>query len=221
MTSRTADIASPRDNSTAPTSEVFSLDAISGGNTKISERYYQVEAVQAIVTELADGGRGQLRSACGTGKTVMAQCSAVMLCPPGGVVFVVAPSIYLVGQTLREWSQSNIEHIGLAVCSDGTVLHGKTPSATLRRTDIDGMGEVDDGGETDALMREVGDLSASVTTSPEDVAAWLAEPLTTGRRLIVGTHLSADVIGDGLRRANVVADILVVDEAHRTAGEAA
>jgi superfamily II DNA or RNA helicase len=205
---------------------MFSLDAISGGSNKISERYYQVEAVQAIVAGLADGGRGQLRSACGTGKTVMAQCSAVMLCPPGGVVVVVAPSIYLVGQTLREWARSDVEHRGLAVCSDGTVLDGKTPPATGKEADIQGTGEiigegVGDGVETDALMIEVGELDAPVTTCPEDVAAWLAEPLTTGLRLIVGTHLSANVIGDGLRRANIVADVLVIDEAHRTAGEAA
>lgn len=176
-----------------PTLALFDMDSITGhGLKKISERYYQIDAVKCIGLGLRAGGRGQLRSACGTGKTVMAQRSAELLCPTGGVVAVVCPSIALVGQTLREWAATNDDHIAIAVCGDETV--------------------------TDTMIKTE-DLPAQVTTDPQVVADWLRAPTTAGLRLIVGTHVSAHVIGEALSAAGKVADLLVVDEAHRAAGQ--
>jgi superfamily II DNA or RNA helicase len=171
---------------------LFPVEQVTGGGVKkIGERYYQIDAVRAICTGLAAGGRGQLRSACGTGKTVMAQRSAELLCPSGGVVIVVCPSVALVAQTLREWEATSENYIALAVCADETVV--------------------------DAVVT-VDELPAAATTSPAEVATWLRTKVTVGLRLIVGTHRSAHVIGEGLQRAGVVAELLVVDEAHRSAG---
>ncbi|MEU6261776.1 DEAD/DEAH box helicase [Saccharopolyspora shandongensis] len=155
------------------------------------DRYYQVEAVHRVGLGLREGGRGQLLSACGTGKTKMAQWSAEQLCRRGGVVVVVCPSIALVAQTLREWAADNHDHIALAVCGDDTVA--------------------------DSLVTAQ-DLPAAVTTDPGTVASWLRTPSAVGLRLIVGTHRSAHVIGAGLQQAGLVADLLIVDEAHYAAG---
>ncbi|GAA3289604.1 hypothetical protein GCM10020218_058640 [Dactylosporangium vinaceum] len=73
-----------------------------------------------------------------------------------------------------------------------------------------------DDGVTDPAVLAA-DLPAATTTDPDRIAAWLAEP-APGRRLIVTTQVSAGHLGDGLRRAGRSADILVVDEAHHTAG---
>jgi superfamily II DNA or RNA helicase len=175
------------------TYELFTVEEITAGAGKrISDRYYQVQAVQDICAQLADGGRGQLLAACGTGKTLISQRAAQMMCPDDGIAVIVCPSIALVAQTLREWEETADDYIALAVCSDDTVR--------------------------DAIIT-VDDVPATVTTSPETVAQWLATDSTTPRlRLIVGTHQSAHVIGLGLIEAGTRANILVVDEAHRTAG---
>jgi superfamily II DNA or RNA helicase len=63
----------------------------------------------------------------------------------------------------------------------------------------------------------VADLPAVVTTDPAVIAAWLTlRP--PGRRLIVTTHRSAGHLGQALLRVGRSADVLVVDEAHHTAG---
>lgn len=183
----------PANGTTGGAFELFSLDSITGGGSKkIGERYYQVEAVAAICKGLADGGRGQLRAACGTGKTVMAQRSAELLCADGGLVVILCPSIALVAQTLREWELTTENYIALAVCSDDTVR--------------------------DAVIT-VDDIPAAVTTNVEEVADWLnVETAKAPLRLIVGTHASAHVVGEALRSIGRSADLLIVDEAHRTAG---
>lgn len=184
--------AAPTARNTQPEFGLFSLESITGdGQKKIAERYYQVEAVKAIVAALRHGGRGQLRSACGTGKTVMAQRAAELLCPAGGLVVILCPSIELVAQTLREWEANNWDHISLGVCGDDTVI--------------------------DAVIT-VDDIPATVTTDPGEVATWLTASTTVGIRLIVGTHRSAHVIGTALRTATSEAELLIVDEAHRSAG---
>jgi len=171
---------------------LFTVDSITGaGMKKIADRYYQVEAVKAVVEALREGGRGQLRTACGTGKTVMAQRCAELLCPHGGLAVVLCPSIDLVAQTLREWAVTNSDHAALAVCGDETVK--------------------------DSFVT-IADLSGTVTTDAEEVARWLRTPTTAGLRLIVGTHRSAHVIGEALIAVGQLADLLVVDEAHRSAG---
>lgn len=182
----------PRGRKAAPGLELFSRDVITAGGRKtIGDRNYQVEAIQKCGLGLHDGGRGQLISPCGTGKTVMCQRIAELLCAPGGVVVIACPSIALILQTLREWGLTNRDHVALAVCGD-------------------------DSAADDAVT--VADLPSSVTTSPAQVAGWLAHPTGAAIRLIVTTHFSAHVVGEALRRADTVAELLIVDEAHRSAG---
>jgi len=157
-----------------------------------STRPYQVRGVNSIVAGLRAGGRGQARSACGTGKTAIAQWSAERLIPHGGVVVIVAPTIGLVAQTLAAWNAGHKDHLALAVCGDTTV--------------------------TDDSYGSVDDILDTVTTDSDVIDAWLRRPITTAIRLIVGTHASAHVIGEGLQKADLDADLLVIDEAHRSSG---
>ncbi|UJW28720.1 Helicase associated domain protein [Saccharothrix sp. AJ9571] len=160
--------------------------------TGFSDRAYQLDAVSHIVHRLRGGGRGQLRAACGTGKTKMAKWSADRLVPDGGVVVIAVPTVGLVAQTLAAWAEGDDDHRALAVCSDDSVA-------------------ADNYGTTE-------DILEPVTTDSDVVDAWLRMDNTAAVRLIVGTHLSAHVIGAGLQKAGVVADLLVIDEAHRSSG---
>jgi superfamily II DNA or RNA helicase len=151
-------------------------------------RGYQAEAVEAIVSGLADGGRRQLIMACGTGKTFVASRAAARLAGDG-VTAVLVPSIPLAAQTIAAWQAGCPTDQVLAVCSDPTVRPTWVRSA---------------------------DLPAQVTTDVEEIAKWLAG--ASGRALAVAVFDSAHRLAAGLRRAGQVAGLTVCDEAHRLAG---
>jgi superfamily II DNA or RNA helicase len=151
-------------------------------------RGYQAEAVEAIVSGLAGGGRRQLIMACGTGKTFVASRAAARLAG-GGVTAVLVPSIPLAAQTIAAWQAGCPTDQVLAVCSDPTVRPTWVRSA---------------------------DLPAQVTTDVEEIAKWLAD--ASGRALAVAVFDSAHRLAAGLRRAGQVAGLTVCDEAHRLAG---
>jgi superfamily II DNA or RNA helicase len=153
-------------------------------------RGYQDDAVTSIVQGLAGGGRGTAVLACGTGKTLVAAHATVQLVP-AGLVVVACPSLALVAQTLRVWRTADIPDAVMAVCSDATVADIDTYTTQMR---------------------------CPVTTDEQQIAAWLNETSQARLRLVLVTHKSAPVLGGGLRDASQEADLLVVDEAHRTAG---
>jgi len=153
-------------------------------------RGYQDEAVAAIVDGLAGGGRGTAVLACGTGKTLVGAHATVRLVA-AGLVVVACPSLALVAQTLGVWTAAGVPDAVLAVCSDSTV--------------------------GDSAVH-VSDLRCPVTTDAHQVAAWLRRTNGALLRLMLVTHQSAAVLGQGLIAADATADLLVVDEAHRTAG---
>ncbi|MFI7437815.1 DEAD/DEAH box helicase [Micromonospora haikouensis] len=153
-------------------------------------RDYQQEAVEAIVKGQADGGRGQFRAACGSGKSLVAVHAAARLCPTGLVV-VACPSLPLLAQTLTVWAAAGMAAQALAVCSDDTVAD------TAARTT---------------------DLRCPVTTRPDEIADWVRRTPTGRMRLILVTHASIAVVGEGLHAADTTASLFVIDEAHHTAG---
>lgn len=155
-------------------------------------RAYQDEAVAAIVDGLAPGGRATVVLACGTGKSLIGVHAGVELVT-AGLVVVACPSLALVAQMLGVWSATGVPDAVLAVCSDTTVA--------------------------DAAVH-LSDLHCPVTTDAGEVAAWLCRTAAARLRLVLVTHLSANVLGRGLIAADVTVDLLVVDEAHRTAGPA-
>ncbi len=151
-------------------------------------RGYQQEAVEAIVRGAARDGRGQVIAACGTGKTLIAAHAAVRCCPRGLVV-IVCPSLALVGQTLRVWRP--LGAYTAAVCSDDSVA--------------------DVAGHTDPT-------SCPVLADPDEITAWLHHAPAQRMRLLAVTNNSADRVGAALLAAGVTADLVIIDEAHRTAG---
>ncbi|MEU1605999.1 DEAD/DEAH box helicase [Micromonospora matsumotoense] len=153
-------------------------------------RDYQQAAVEAIVTGQHEGGRGQFRAACGSGKSLVAVHAAARLCP-SGLVVVACPSLPLLAQTLAVWAAAGMAAQVLAVCSDDTVA-----DTAVRTTD----------------------LRCPVTTRPDEIADWVRRTPASRMRLILVTHASAPLVGEGLHAADTFASLLVIDEAHHTAG---
>ncbi|MGW0877788.1 Helicase associated domain protein [Streptomyces sp. NPDC002740] len=103
--------------------------------TGIKLREHQVEAVAAIVRGLdippggipANGLRGQVHAACGTGKTIIAAAAATRIAPRGRVL-VLVPTLDLLTQTVRAWRGTGHHGPAVAVCS----LHDDPDLWTLK-----------------------------------------------------------------------------------------
>jgi superfamily II DNA or RNA helicase len=161
--------------------------------TPSTDRYYQIEAVNAAHEGYATVDRGQLHMACGTGKTRVYMRVVARECP-GGLVVVLAPSVWLLGQIIKDWRAAfGLDHVAMAVCHDSTVAD-----------DPEGY-----------------DLAVPVTTNQREVAKWLIRNrFASATRLVVATHRSTKVVAQALHRAGLAADLLIVDEAHHSAGRA-
>ncbi len=140
--------------------------------------------------------------ACGTGKTLMSLRLAEdwMQGLPGTLLFC-APSISLVGQSMREWmAQARVPMSSLVVCSD---------SKASRRDD--------------SLPMSLMDFEYPATTNPES----LLRSYETSRRanpdglvVVFSTYQSIDVVHAAQAMGVPEFDLVVCDEAHRTTGNA-
>ncbi|MEU3976757.1 DEAD/DEAH box helicase [Streptomyces bacillaris] len=178
----------------------------------ITLRPHQAEAVDAIVRGLSlplDGSmpvtglRGQVHMAPGTGKTITAAVAAQRMVP-GGTVAVLVPTIDLLTQTIRAWRKAGHTTPAVAVCGPGA-----------------------------APLLEA--LGARRTTNPTRLALWTS----AGPTLVFATY--ASLAGQGLDDDQDDAvtvgvleqalrgsygqrmpplDLIVVDESHRTSGDA-
>ncbi|MEU1792141.1 Helicase associated domain protein [Streptomyces sparsogenes] len=87
-------------------------------------RPHQIETVDAIKRGLdvppggipANGLRGQVISACGTGKTITAAFAAREMLPKGRIL-VLVPTLDLLAQTVKEWHRVGHRGPAVAVCS--------------------------------------------------------------------------------------------------------
>ena len=170
--------------------------------TTYDPRPHQQEAIAAIEAAFADHDRCKAVMACGTGKTLMSLrlTEDWMQDNPGTVLFC-APSISLVGQSMREWmAQARVPLSPLVVCSD---------SKASRRED--------------ALPMTLMDFEYPATTDPESLwrsyaACRRSNP--DGLVVIFSTYQSIDVIHEAQALGVPDFELIVCDEAHRTTGNA-
>jgi superfamily II DNA or RNA helicase len=156
-------------------------------------RPHQQEALAAVLAGFEAHDRGQLIMACGTGKTLVGLWAAEAL---GATrTLVLLPSLSLLAQVLGEWTANASEPFPfLPVCSDPTV-----------------RGE-------DEWVSTIADLGFPVTTDPAQVAAFLRR---RGRRVVFSTYQSSPRIAEAQALGRVPGfDLVIADEAHRTAGPA-
>ena len=190
---------------------------------KQSKTCMQNDAVRAVVSRLRgqietdlDGiptgqARGKIILPCGTGKTRISLRIVEELSPPGRLSVVLCPSIALVAQIRREYLLNAEKPIrALAVCSDETA--GYDPKRESQRNTFEEV-------TADSSNVSADEIKGKVTTDPVEIARWIGEGKEDERvSVIFGTYQSGHRIAEGLRTSGKTAEVLICDEAHRTAG---
>lgn len=173
-------------------------------------RAHQQTALDATLGHFKEADRGKLIMACGTGKTFTALRIAEAQTGGKGMVLFLVPSIALLGQTLREWTADAKEPIHpICVCSDADVSKKKS-----KATDADSMSVVD--------------LAAPASTNPDVIAKQLkaARKKDSGLTVIFSTYQSIQAVANAQAAfakeapGQELFDLIICDEAHRTAGYA-
>jgi predicted helicase len=162
-------------------------------------RPHQVDAADAVRAGFEHADRGKLIMACGTGKTFTALRIAEEHAGAGKSVLFLAPSIALVAQSLKEWTgDCEIPIRPFAVCSDATA--GKP---------IEGENATPH------------DLVVPPTTDPAALVEAGVHNLPADQMTVVfSTYQSIQVVADMQAATGHRFDLVVCDEAHRTAGVA-
>lgn len=171
-----------------------SIGELSGDAPLVLEPRQHQQAALSAIAEWSQSGqdRGQVRMACGTGKTLVAVRAADML--NAELVLVLVPTLPLLRQTAGVWAaQATTMRRTLRVCSDQT----------------------DYGSEQVATVNELG---FPATTDPAAIAEFLRG---NGPRIIYATYRSSPVIAEAMAAVpEACFDLVVADEAHQCAGAA-
>ena len=164
-------------------------------------RPHQQDAIDGIEGAFAEHDRCKAIMACGTGKTLMSLRLAEDYLGGKGTVLFCAPSISLVGQSMREWlSQARVTLSPLVVCSDSKASR-QEDSIPMTLASFEYPATT----RADRLMEH---YRASRRSNPD------------GLVVVFSTYQSIDVIREAQRMGLPEFDLVVCDEAHRTTGSA-
>ena len=152
-------------------------------------RPHQQSAIDDVLTGLKSHDRGKMIMACGTGKTMTALHIAEKYAGRGSIVLYLVPSISLILQSMREWSEnSTIPHRYIAVCSD-------------KSTGEDGT---------------ITELESPVSTDAETLKPFVKNRSPDHMTVIFSTYHSIKVVEDTMKGKKL--HLVFCDEAHRTTG---
>ncbi|WP_375672162.1 MULTISPECIES: DEAD/DEAH box helicase [unclassified Bartonella] len=163
---------------------------------------HQKEALKAVCEGLKEADRGKLIMACGTGKTFTSLKIAETIAGQGKRVLFLVPSLALISQTIREWTEdTEVPLRSFAVCSDTQV--GK------RRKN----------NKNDALEFDSSDLALPATTDAKELASKAGKVSHDLMTVVFSTYHSIQVISDAQKDHGLPEfDLIICDEAHRTTG---
>ena len=155
---------------------------------------HQKEAFDDVINGFKASDRGKLIMACGTGKTFTALKIAEEIAGVGRKVLYLVPSIGLLSQAMREWSdQRGVPHSYIGICSD---KHAGDATE-------------------DASIQE---LKIPVTTDPLSISYTLQNLDTHKMTVVFCTYQSLPLIEKAQNNGAPDFDIIFCDEAHRTTG---
>ena len=161
---------------------------------------HQRDALVDVRKGLAAADRGKMIMACGTGKTFTSLKIAEDIAGKGKRVLFMVPSLALMSQTVREWTNDTETPIrAFAVCSDAHV--GK------RRKSTDDIAEI-----------EIHDLAFPATTDPLKVAEKAGADDPERMTVIFSTYQSIVTLTRAQEAGLPDFDLIICDEAHRTTG---
>ena len=168
--------------------------------TKREPRQYQQKAIDQAVEHFLDKKSkcGKLIMPCGTGKSLIAYWITRELNVKS--VIVAVPSLALVKQSLEDWTSEylaeGIYPNWIAVCSDDSVGNLK---------------------EADSTVATVYETGIPTTTDPSEIIR-LLKTKSKRPKVIFTTYQSSKRLADACRENNIVVDLLIADEAHKTVG---
>ena len=155
---------------------------------------HQQEAFNDVLNGFKNNDRGKLIMACGTGKTFTALKIAEHIAGTEGRVLYLVPSISLLSQAMREWSeQRGVPHSYVGICSD-TRAGDTTEDSSIQ------------------------ELKIPVTTDPSEISRALHKPDTSKMTVVFCTYQSLPIIEESQNNGAPQFDIIFCDEAHRTTG---
>lgn len=156
--------------------------------TPLELRPHQKDAVAAATRTLGQHPRASVIAACGTGKTLIAARTTARIAPRGRVL-VLLPTLDLLSQTIRSWSLAGRKGTAIAVCS-----------------------------QRQALDHEPLGADVPLTTDPAELASLVGQA-SPGPVTGYATYASLPAVIAAHRDHHLPSwDLVVVDEAHRTAG---
>ena len=155
---------------------------------------HQKEAFDDVLNGFKASDRGKLIMACGTGKTFTALRIAEGIAGIAGSVLYLVPSISLLSQAMREWSeQRGIDHSYVGICSDTRAGQTSEDSSILQ-------------------------LKIPVTTDPSSISHTLQNPDGDKMTVVFCTYQSLPLVEKAQEEGAPPFDIIFCDEAHRTTG---
>ena len=179
---------------TWPDLSIQEPEALTYQQKTFSLKDHQREAFNDVINGFKEHDRGKLIMACGTGKTFTALRIAEEFARTEGKVLYLVPSIGLLSQAMREWSdQRGIDHSYIGICSD------KYAGDTTE----------------DASIQE---LKIPVTTDPLSITQTLLKTDTGKMTVVFCTYQSLPLIEKAQDAGAPQFDIILCDEAHRTTG---
>lgn len=167
-----------------------------------SPKPHQQKAIHEIQSCFETHDRAKAIMACGTGKTLMSLRLAEERLKNQNQkdVLFCAPSIALVSQAMREWTnQARVEMRTLVVCSDAK-------ASSLHEDDV---------------LDDVVDVSFPATTDPASLLEryrWTRSQYPNAMIVVFTTYQSMQVIQDAQTTGLPEFGLCICDEAHRTAG---
>jgi len=174
-----------------------------------SIRKHQKEAMDKTHEHFLTQNRGKLIMACGTGKTYTALQIAENETNANGFILFLVPSIALLGQTLREWSNDAKNPLNaICICSD--------PEISKKKTKIE-----------DSESFNTIDLALPASTNvPQILSQFASLELNAkeGMTVVFSTYQSIEVIAKAQQQLEkqkskfAQFDLIICDEAHRTTG---
>ena len=155
---------------------------------------HQREAFDDVTDGFKASDRGKMIMACGTGKTFTALRIAEEIAGIAGSVLYLVPSISLLSQAMREWSeQRGIDHAYIGICSDTRAGQTSEDSSIL-------------------------ELKIPVTTDPASISHTLQNPDGDKMTVVFCTYQSLPLVEQAQADGAPAFDIIFCDEAHRTTG---
>ena len=171
-------------------------------------RNHQKEARASVNKYFKENDRGKLIMACGTGKTFTSLKIAENETNKNGFILFLVPSIALLGQTLREWTNDIDKETKLypiCICSDSKISSKKSTN--------------------DDNITSVIDLALPATTDIDKIVNQLEKIKDKrGMKVVFSTYQSIDVIAKAQEKILEQDknfgefDLIICDEAHRTTG---